>query len=69
MDMFFVAVEIRDNPSLKDIPMAVGVMSMIFTSNYIVRKYGVRSAMPGFMAMKLCSQLKLIEPHFPKYKE
>ena len=69
MDMFFAAVEIRDNPSLKDIPMAVGGMSMISTSNYIARKYGVRSAMPGFIAMKLCPQLKLVEPHFYKYKE
>ena len=69
MDMFFAAVEIKDNPSLKDKPMAVGGMSMISTSNYIARKYGVRSAMPGFIAMKLCPQLKLIQPHFYRYKE
>ena len=69
MDMFFAAVEIRDNPSLKDVPMAVGGMSMISTSNYIARKYGVRSAMPGFIAMKLCPQLKLVEGHYHKYKE
>lgn len=68
MDMFFAAVEIRDNPSLKDIPMAVGSMSMISTSNYIARKYGVRSAMPGFIAMKLCPQLKLVQHHYTKYK-
>ena len=69
MDMFFAAVEIRDNPSLKNIPMAVGSMSMISTSNYIARKYGVRSAMPGFIAIKLCPELKLVEPHFYRYKE
>jgi len=69
MDMFFAAVEIRDNPSLKNIPIAVGSMSMISTSNYIARKYGVRSAMPGFIAVKLCPQLKLVEPHFYRYKE
>lgn len=69
MDMFFAAVEIRDNPSLKNIPMAVGSMSMISTSNYIARKYGVRSAMPGFIAVKLCPELKLVEPHFYRYKE
>ena len=40
MDMFFAAVEIRDNPSLANIPMAVGGMSMISTSNYIARKFG-----------------------------
>ena len=69
MDMFFAAVEIRDDPSLANIPMAVGGMSMISTSNYIARKYGVRSAMPGFIAKKLCPQLKLVEPHFYRYKE
>ena len=69
MDMFFAAVEIQDNPSLANIPMAVGGMSMISTSNYIARKYGVRSAMPGFIALKLCPQLKLVEPHFYRYKE
>ena len=35
MDMFFAAVEIRDDPSLANIPMAVGSMAMISTSNYI----------------------------------
>ena len=69
MDMFFAAVEIRDNPSLKDIPIAVGSKAMISTSNYIARKYGVRSAMPGFIGLKLCPQLRLVQPHFSKYKE
>ncbi len=69
MDMFFAAVEIRDDPSLANIPIAVGGMAMISTSNYIARKYGVRSAMPGFIGLKLCPQLKFIEPHFHKYKE
>ena len=69
MDMFFAAVEIKDNPSLANIPMAVGSMAMISTSNYIARKYGVRSAMPGFIALKLCPQLKLIGGHFHRYKE
>ena len=36
LDMFYVAVEIRDNPLLKDQPVAVGT-SIISTSNYIAR--------------------------------
>jgi hypothetical protein len=40
MDMFFAAVEIRDQPSLKNKPVAVGGMGMISTANYIARKYG-----------------------------
>ena len=41
MDMFFAAVEIKYNPSLADKPMAVGSLSMISTSNYVARKYGI----------------------------
>jgi len=67
MDMFYAAVEIRDNPSLADKPVAVGDKSMVSTSNYVARKYGVRSAMPGFIAMKLCSNLIFVKPDFRKY--
>jgi DNA polymerase kappa len=57
MDMFYAAVAIRDNPSLKGKPVAVGGMSMISTANYEARAFGVRSAMPGFIAKKLCPEL------------
>ena len=67
MDMFYAAVEIRDNPSLANIPMCVGNKTMISTSNYIARKYGVRSAMPGFIAEKLCPNLKFVSGNFEKY--
>ena len=53
MDMFFAAVEIRDRPELKDQPVAIGDEGMICTANYVARQYGVRSAMPGFIAKKL----------------
>ena len=69
MDMFFAAVEIRDNPPIKNIPIPVGSMAMISTSDYIERKYGVRSAMSCFIAMKISQQLKLVEGHYSKYKE
>ena len=68
MDMFYAAVEIRDNPSLANIPMCVGNKSMISTSNYIARKYGVRSAMPGFIAEKLCPNLKFVPGNYEKYR-
>ena len=68
MDMYFAAVEIRDDPSLASIPMAVGSKQMLSTSNYIARKYGVRSAMPGFLALKLCPHLKIIPGDYSKYK-
>ena len=49
-DMFYAAVAMRDDPTLIGKPVAVGGMSMISTANYEARKYGVRSAMPGFIA-------------------
>lgn len=69
MDAFYAAVETRDNPSLKDIPMAVGSNSMLCTSNYAARKFGVRAAMPGFIAKKLCPNLTIIPTNFAKYRE
>jgi DNA polymerase kappa len=54
MDMFYAAVEIRDRPELADVPVAIGSESMISTANYVARKFGVRSAMPGFIGKKLC---------------
>lgn len=54
MDMFYAAVEIRDNPALATEAVAVGSLSMVSTANYVARKYGVRSAMPGFIAKELC---------------
>lgn len=68
MDAFFAAVEELENPDLKWKPMAVGGASMLCTANYEARKYGVRSAMPGYIAKKLCPELVLIEPHFDKYE-
>ena len=41
---------------------------MIGTANYIARKFGVRSAMPGFIAKKLCPDLVFVKGHFEKYK-
>ncbi|OMO63375.1 DNA-repair protein, UmuC-like protein [Corchorus olitorius] len=67
MDAFYAAVETLSDPSLKDKPMAVGSMSMISTANYEARKFGVRAAMPGFIARKLCLELIFVPTDFKKY--
>ncbi|CAI9294520.1 unnamed protein product [Lactuca saligna] len=67
MDAFYAAVETLSNPSLKGKPMAVGSMSMISTANYEARKFGVRAAMPGFIASKLCPELIFVPTDFKKY--
>ena len=68
MDAFYAACEIRDDPSLKDKPIAVGDKNMIMTTNYEARKFGVRSGMPGFIGKKLCPELDFIKPNYPKYR-
>ncbi|MED6217750.1 hypothetical protein PIB30_020549 [Stylosanthes scabra] len=67
MDAFYAAVETLSNPTLKGKPMAVGSMSMISTANYEARKFGVRAAMPGFIARKLCPELVFVPTDFKKY--
>ncbi|XP_028396102.1 DNA polymerase kappa-like [Dendronephthya gigantea] len=67
MDAFYAAVEMRDDPSLKSKPMAVGGNDMLCTSNYLARRYGVRAGMPGFIAKKLCPNLIIVRANFDKY--
>ncbi|NXF41627.1 POLK polymerase, partial [Nyctibius bracteatus] len=67
MDAFYAAVEMRDNPELKEKPIGVGSMSMLSTSNYHARRFGVRAAMPGFIAKKLCPHLTIVPLNFEKY--
>ena len=38
------------------------------TSNYIARRFGVRAAMPGFIAKKLCPNLVIVKGNYEKYK-
>nr|GMC89586.1 DNA polymerase kappa isoform X1 [Ipomoea batatas] len=67
MDAFYAAVETLSNPSLQGKPMAVGTLSMLSTANYEARKFGVRAAMPGFIARKLCPELIFVPTDFKKY--
>lgn len=69
MDMFYAAVAIRDRPELVGKPVAVGGLSMISTANYEARSFGVRSAMPGFIAKQLCPELIFVPAEFEKYED
>ena len=71
MDCFYAAIEERENPSLKGKPIAVGGSSrrgVICTANYEARKFGCRSAMPGFKARQLCPQLITLPVRFDLYR-
>lgn len=69
-DAFYAAVEKRDNPTLADKPVLVGGgrRGVVSTACYVARKYGPRSAMPMFKALKLCPQAVVIKPNMAKYK-
>jgi DNA polymerase-4 len=71
-DSFYASIEMRDDPALRDKPIAVGGRTgrgVIATSNYIARQYGVRSAMPSARARVLCPQLIILKPRFELYRE
>lgn len=65
-DAFYAAVEELDRPELRDVPFAVG-KGVLTTCNYHARKFGCRSGMAGFVALKLCPQLICLPMNFDKY--
>ncbi|KAG8968395.1 hypothetical protein FRC03_007592 [Tulasnella sp. 419] len=67
-DAFYASVEVLDNPSLAGKAFGVG-LGVLSTASYEARKYGVRSAMPSFIAKKLCPDLILVPLHFQRYSE
>jgi DNA polymerase-4 len=71
-DCFFAAVEMRDDPSLRGRPLAVGGQAehrgVIATCNYEARRYGVRSAMPTREALRRCPNLILRPPDLARYR-
>ncbi len=71
-DCFYAAIEMRDDPSLRDIPIAIGgpenTRSVLSTANYAARVYGVRSAMPTSVAKRLCPALRVLPGNMHKYR-
>ena len=72
MDCFYAAIELRERPELVGKPVAVGGRSgrgVLTTCNYEARKFGCRSAMPVFKAMRLCPNLVLLPVRFDLYRD
>jgi len=72
-DCFYAAVEIRDNPHLKGLPVAIGGKAkrrgVITTCSYEAREFGVKAAMPAAHALKLCPELIILGHNMDKYRE
>lgn len=72
MDCFYAAIEVRDRPSLRGKPVGVGGArdrrGVLTTCNYEARKFGVRSAMPTFMALQRCPDLIVLPTRFDVYR-
>ncbi|MEE2763800.1 MAG: DNA polymerase IV [Pseudomonadota bacterium] len=70
-DCFYAAVEMRDDPSLREVPLAVGGAGgrgVVTTCNYKARAFGVRSAMPGSEARRLCPGLVTVPTDMARYQ-
>jgi DNA polymerase-4 len=72
-DCFYAAVEVRDNPALKGLPIAVGGNAdrrgVIATASYEARQFGIHSAMASATALKRCPQLVLVPGRMSAYRE
>ena len=72
MDCFYAAIEVRDRPELRGKPVGVGGArdrrGVLTTCNYEARKFGVRSAMPTFMALQRCPKLIVLPTRFDVYR-
>ena len=72
MDCFYAAIEVRNQPDLRGKPVGVGGArdrrGVLTTCNYEARAFGVRSAMPTFMALQRCPQLIVLPTRFDVYR-
>jgi len=72
MDAFYASVAQMDNPELKGKAVAVGgggPRGVISAASYEARKFGVKSAMSGRLAIKLCPELIFVKTDFERYTE
>lgn len=71
LDAFYASVAQRDDPSLRGKPIVVSGSSrraVVLTASYEARPFGVRSAIPLYMALERCPDLIVVAPAFEKYR-
>jgi DNA polymerase IV len=67
-DAFFAAVEQRDDPRLRGLPVIVGT-GVVLAASYEAKAYGVRTAMGSRQARRLCPQAIVVAPRMSAYTE
>jgi DNA polymerase-4 len=68
VDAFFAAVEQRDDPRLRGRPVIVGA-GVVLAASYEAKAHGIRTAMGGRQARRLCPQAVVVEPRMSAYAE
>jgi len=68
LDAFYASVEQRDDAGLRGRPVIVG-SGVVLAASYEAKAYGVRTAMGGTQARRLCPQAVVVEPRFRAYLE
>jgi DNA polymerase-4 len=73
LDAFYASVEQRDDPTLQGRPVIVGGdphgRGVVATASYEARKFGIHSAQPCRVALRLCPDAVFLRPRFDLYRE
>jgi DNA polymerase IV len=68
LDAFFASVEQRDDPRLRGRPVIVGA-GVVLAASYEAKAYGIRTAMSGARARRLCPRVVVVPPRMSAYSE
>jgi DNA polymerase IV len=68
IDSFYASVEQRDHPHLRGCPVIVGA-GVVLAASYEAKAYGVRTAMGGRTARRLCPRAIVVSPRMSAYTE
>jgi DNA polymerase IV len=68
VDAFYASVEQRDDPRLRARPVIVGA-GVVLAASYEAKAYGVRTAMAGARARRLCPEAIVVAPRMSAYSD
>ena len=68
VDAFYASVEQRDEPRLRGRPVIVGA-GVVLAASYEAKAHGVRTAMSGRQARRLCPPAVVVRPRMSAYAE